>query len=68
MWVRFTQDFDYSPRFGVTIAFRAGMTEFVRAECAEQAVAAGKAEPVENAGPGPSIAETIAKVGRGRKR
>lgn len=42
--VRFIADFDYSPTKQITIAYKAGMVEFVRLECAQQAIAAGKAE------------------------
>lgn len=41
--VRFIADFDYSPTPRITIAYKKGMVEFVRLECAQQAVAAGKA-------------------------
>ncbi|UXS49279.1 hypothetical protein [Agrobacterium tumefaciens] len=42
--VRFTQDFDYKPTPQVTIAYEAGWEGTVKRECADQAVAAGKAE------------------------
>lgn len=42
-WVRFTADYDWSPRYGVTIAYKAGMTLNVTAACATLAIAAGKA-------------------------
>lgn len=48
-WVRFAADFDFSPaaRGGrVTVAYRAGMTKSVTRECAEKAVAAGRAVKV----------------------
>lgn len=41
--VRFTDDFDYKPTPTSTIAYKAGMELTVRRECADQAVAAGKA-------------------------
>lgn len=42
--VRFTQDFDYRPTAGITIAYKAGRKALtVRRECAEQATAEGKA-------------------------
>lgn len=50
MWVRFTADFPFSPeaRGGrVTIAYKAGMTMNVTRECADKAIAAGKAEPAK---------------------
>ncbi|RUM99032.1 hypothetical protein EET67_05175 [Pseudaminobacter arsenicus] len=42
-WVRFESDMDWSPRHGVTVAYKAGMTQNVTARCATLAVAAGKA-------------------------
>jgi len=50
MRVRFTHDFDYKPTAQSTIAYKAGMEETVKRECAEQAIAAGKAEEVKPAG------------------
>lgn len=44
--VRFTADFDFRPKHGVTIAYLAGMTKMVTTRCAEQAIAAGKAKRV----------------------
>jgi hypothetical protein len=41
--VRFTRDFDYKPTRQTTVAYLAGMEMTVRRECADQAVAAGKA-------------------------
>jgi hypothetical protein len=42
VWVRFLEDWDWrQPAF--TIAYKAGMTQNVTAECATLAVAAGKA-------------------------
>lgn len=46
MWVKFRQDFDFSPaaRGGrTTIAYKAGMVKNVTTECANLAVGAGKA-------------------------
>lgn len=46
MWVRFTEDFDFSPpALGgrVTTAFKAGMVENVTRECATAAFAASRA-------------------------
>lgn len=41
-WVRFTADYNYrKPAF--TIAYKAGMTQNVTAECATLAIAKGKA-------------------------
>ncbi|NSL22019.1 hypothetical protein [Agrobacterium tumefaciens] len=42
--VRFKQDYDYKPTIQSTIAYKAGWEGTVRRECAEEAVAAGKAE------------------------
>ncbi len=42
--VRFKQDFDYSPTPSMTIAYKAKWEGTVKRECAEAAVAAGKAE------------------------
>lgn len=42
-WVRFTADHDWSPRYGVTIAYKEGMTLNVPRACATLAIAAGKA-------------------------
>jgi hypothetical protein len=50
MWVRFTTDYDFSPdaKGGrVTIAYEAGMVMNVTRECADRAIAAGKAEPAK---------------------
>lgn len=47
MWVRFTSNYDFSPeaRGGrVTIAYKAGMVMNVTRECADKALAAGKAK------------------------
>ncbi|MCK8779082.1 hypothetical protein M0654_03690 [Rhizobium sp. NTR19] len=48
--VRFTADFDYKPTMQTTIGYKAGMEETVKKECAEQAIAAGKAEEIPDAG------------------
>lgn len=42
-WARFTADFDWSPRHGVTIAYRAGMMLNVTRRCRDGAVKAKKA-------------------------
>lgn len=47
--VRFTADFDYRPTPVSTIAYKAGMELTVRRGCADQAVAAGKAEELTSA-------------------
>lgn len=38
-WIRFTHDFDWSPRFGVTIAYKQGMRLFVTRAAAAAAKA-----------------------------
>lgn len=43
MWVRFTADFDWKPKPQVTLAFLIGQERNVTRDCAEKAVAAGKA-------------------------
>jgi len=51
-WVRFIADFDFSPaarRGWVTVAYKAGMTKNVTRECAEKAVAAGRAATMSRA-------------------
>ncbi|OKP79645.1 hypothetical protein BTE77_05945 [Ensifer adhaerens] len=46
MRVRFTADFDYRPTPQVTVGYLAGMELTVKRECAERAIAAGKAVKV----------------------
>ena len=43
-WLRFISDFDWSPRYGVTIAYLKGMEMSVTRRCAEAAIKTGKAE------------------------
>lgn len=50
MWVRFTSDFDWSPRYGVVIAYKDGWTGNVTRRCGEAAVAANKAVRMQKAG------------------
>ncbi|MCB5201890.1 hypothetical protein LH464_05280 [Neorhizobium sp. T786] len=50
MRVRFTHSFDYKPTPQTTVGYLAGMEATVKRECAEQAIAAGKAVEVEPAG------------------
>lgn len=62
MWVRFTGDFDYrKPSF--TVAYKAGMTQSVTAECADRAVAAGKAvrltKPNKDAAPVEAVTHAV---------
>jgi hypothetical protein len=49
--VRFTGDFDYRPRRHVVIAYKSGHDLPVKQDCADQAVAAGKAVLVGKARP-----------------
>ncbi|MCS0460849.1 hypothetical protein [Rhizobium favelukesii] len=48
--VRFTGDFDYKPTTPTTIGYKAGMELTVKRECADRAVAAGKAVELPSAG------------------
>lgn len=48
--VRFTADFDYKPVRHTTIAYRAGMELTVKRDCADKAVAAGKAIELPSVG------------------
>lgn len=66
--VRFLADYDYKPTQGTTIAYRAGMVQFVRRECAERAIGLGKAEPVDLPTPPAGIAATIKKQRTRRKK
>ena len=65
--VRFLADFDYLPEPRITVAYRKGQIEFVKLECAEKAIAAGKAEyvyfKVPNAGVGSKVKRKGAKNG-----
>lgn len=49
--VLFTHDFDYKPTRQVTIGYRAGMKKTVKRDCAERAIAAGKAVSIDRAIP-----------------
>lgn len=44
MHVHFTSDFDWSPRYGVTVGYLKGMELSVTRPCADAAIKAGKAE------------------------
>lgn len=49
-WVRFTADFDFSPKAKngwVTLAYKAGTVENVTRECAQMAIEVGKAERIQ---------------------
>lgn len=48
--VRFTKDFDYKPKSQVTIGYKAGTEMTVRRECADAAIAAGKAVEIDGEG------------------
>ncbi|MBP2459589.1 MULTISPECIES: hypothetical protein [unclassified Rhizobium] len=48
--VRFTKDFDYKPKSQVTIGYKADTEMTVRRECADAAIAAGKAVEVDGEG------------------
>lgn len=47
--VRFIEDFDYKPKSQITIGYKADTEMTVRRECADAAIAAGKAVEVEAA-------------------
>lgn len=44
MHVTFTSNFDWSPKYGVTIAYPPGWSGSVTRRCGEAAIKAGKAE------------------------
>lgn len=48
--VRFTKDFDYHPTSQSTVGYLAGMEMTVKRECADQAIAAGKAKEIDSQG------------------
>lgn len=58
-WVRFTQDFDFRVRHGVTKAYKAGMKLSVTTRCAKEAIALNRAERIKT----PSKLELEAMVG-----
>ena len=65
--VRFTDNFDYRPTRVSTIAYKKGMELTVRRECADEAVAKGKAvevDPPRRASTKPEATEE-ADAGRG---
>ncbi|HEY0120552.1 MAG TPA: hypothetical protein VGC14_02125 [Rhizobium sp.] len=49
-WVRFIRSFNFAITPAVTIAYRAGMVEFVHRRCADKAVSGGRAEIVVRPG------------------
>jgi hypothetical protein len=44
MHVQFTADFDWHPKYGVTIAYKAGWSGSVTRRCGEAAISKGLAE------------------------
>lgn len=62
--IRFLADYDYKPTPGSTVAYKTGWSGLVRKECAERAVALGKAEYVEVSVAPAGIAATIARKRR----
>lgn len=55
--VKFTHDFDYRPTTNTVIAYLAGMEQTVKRDCADQAIAAGKAHEIKNSDAPESEAE-----------
>lgn len=49
-WVRFVADFDFKPKPGITIGYRAGYVGLVSRSCAEKAKARGCAVTVGRPG------------------
>ncbi|WWT40017.1 hypothetical protein [Nostoc phage Nsp-JY10] len=49
--VLFTHDFDYKPTPRITIGYRAGMKKTVKRECADRAIASGKAVSLDRVKP-----------------
>jgi hypothetical protein len=45
-WVRFTANFDWSPRRNVEISYKADCAYLVTTRCANEAVAKGKADKI----------------------
>lgn len=46
-WVEFTADFNYRLKPTVWKSYKAGARALVMSECARQAIAKGKAKPIE---------------------
>ncbi|TKT78419.1 hypothetical protein [Aquamicrobium sp. LC103] len=65
--LRFTADFDYRPTPMSTIAYKEGMELTVRRECADEAVAKGKAVEIDPPRKAAKVdeAEEDADAGRG---
>lgn len=61
--VRFTDDYDYKPVRACTIGYRAGWEGAVKRDCAEKAIAAGKAVRVGAQPRKRAIPDVTAKIG-----
>jgi hypothetical protein len=57
--VSFSHDFDYRPTPAVTIAYKAGREYTVRRECADQAIALGRATDLQQPSRSEAAAEPI---------
>ncbi len=55
--VKFTDDFDYRPTANVTYAYLANTEHTVKRECADQAIAVGKAHEIKGSAAPESEAE-----------
>jgi len=66
--IRFTADYDYKPKPGVTIGYKAGWSGLVHGACAEQAIKLGKAEAVPFVKPPSDLAETLGARRYGKRR
>jgi hypothetical protein len=66
--IRFSADFDYWPTPQIVIAYKAGMVEFVRLECAQRAVAKGVAEYVTLADMPSGLGQIVRKRRRKQAR
>lgn len=70
-WMKFTKDFDFSPadlNGHVTVAYKADTTVNVTRECADQALALGRAEETsapakEDANPAPAMKQAKEAAG-----
>lgn len=62
MWVKFRTDMDYSPRYGVTIAYKAGWSGNVPTPAGEAAVKAGRAVRLRKARKGEEAVELTLQV------
>ncbi|KAB0538471.1 hypothetical protein HNQ68_002297 [Pseudochrobactrum saccharolyticum] len=59
--VRFTEDYDYKPTKQTTVAYKAGIEMTVKQECADRAIAAGKAVSLDNTKQSVKAAEQVAE-------